>query len=118
MIINLIIRGFTPEQGVWEGCFPLLGVPWLKDVNWLFREILHPMDGRTNLFERFFLHGNKSLHGLLHNKPKPTHYDEYLRQCLLWNPLFTTPHGLVLGFRYWLAWGKITKAPDNSLKTW
>ena len=45
------------------GMLSLLRCAWSKDVNGYlgnFSEYLHLMDGRTNLFRLFFLHGNKS----------------------------------------------------------
>ena len=46
LLSKLLVRGFMPGQEIWKvllldrssDCFPRLGAPWSKDVNWIFRE--------------------------------------------------------------------------------
>ena len=43
---------------------------------------------------------------------------EFLRQPLLWNPLFTDSFDCVLGIRPHLSWGKMDSGPATSVADW
>ena len=129
LLSKLLVRGFMPGQEIWKvllldrcsDCFPRLGAPWSKDVNWIFRENFR-VPSATRWEDKFirtlFAAWKQVLPGLLRNKPNPKHYLEYLRQKIVWNPLFTTSDGFVLGSRQWLSWGKMTEGPAKTVQTW
>ena len=129
LLSKLLIRGFTPGKEIWKillldrcsDCFPRLGAPWSKDVNWIFRENFR-VPAANKWEDRFirtvFSAWKQVLPGLLRNKPKPNHYIEYIRQRIVWNPLFTTSDGSLLGSRQWLSWGKMAEGPAKTVQTW
>ena len=43
---------------------------------------------------------------------------KFLRQPLLWNPLFTDSFDCVLGIRPHLTWGKMDSGPTRSVADW
>ena len=117
LLSKLLVRGFMIAWPL----FRLLSsfrCSMLKDVNRIFRENFWvPLATRweDKFIRTLFSAWKQVLPGLLHNKPNPKHYLEYLRQKIVWNPLFTTSDGLVLGTRQWLSWGKMTgRSCENS----
>ena len=48
----------------------------------------------------------------------PTTEAQFLRQPLLWNPLFTNSSGCILGIRPHLSWGKMDSGPATSMAAW
>ena len=128
LLSNMLIGGFTPGQEIWKvllldrcsDCSPSLGAPWSKDVNWIFRESFRiPSSNRweDKFIRTLFSAWKQVFPGLIDNKPKPKHYIEYLRKRVMWNLLFTISDGLVLGFRRWLSWGKMSEGPAKSVTT-
>ena len=128
LLSKLIIRGFTMGQERWivwllhrcSNFSPSLRAPWSKDANWIFRENFR--EPSSNWWEAKFIRNlfwpwKQVLLGLLHNKPNPRHYVEYLIRRVVWNPLFTTSDGLVMGSRQWLAWGKMSKGSAKLVRT-
>ena len=127
LLAKHVVRGFMPGDELWKKLWlsdirnikPTLGGQWQDSCRWLFNSEF-PIKAQNVGSRRFFtgiLRAWKDIReALLFQLPSTE--AQFLRQLLLWNPLFIDSSDCVLGIRPHLSWGKMDSGPATSVADW
>ena len=127
LLAKHVVRGFMPGNELWKKLWllslrnikPTIGGQWQDSFRWLFN-FDFPIKAHNVGSMRFFtgiLRAWKDIREALLFQ-LPTTEAQFLRQPLLWNPLFTNSSGCILGIRPHLSWGKMDSGPATSVAAW
>ena len=127
LLAKHVVRAFMPGDELWKKLWlwylsnikPTIGGQWQDSFRWLFNFDfpIKPQSVGSRKFFTGILRAWKDIREALLFQLPSTEV-QFLRQPLLWNPLFTDNSGCVLGIRPHLSWGKMDLGPAATVADW
>ncbi|KAH7290355.1 hypothetical protein KP509_30G044200 [Ceratopteris richardii] len=106
LLAKLVVRSLLPGEEGWKKllrnrmtlCAPIVGRPWQGNIRWIFNKELNLVCARG--WENNFINGVWRAWKMIRKglrKAQPKHEEELQREPIVWNELFTTQSGKMLG---------------------
>ena len=127
LLTKHVVRSLLPGQELWKKLWmqhlykvkPSVGGQWKDSLRWFFNadfQLPKSNDGSLRFFNGIFRAWETLRQALVFLPPKS--YHQFMRQPLIWNPLFTDEAACVLGLRPRLSWAAMDSGPARTVADW
>mgnify|MGYP007059119589 FL=1 len=127
LIAKHVVRSLLPGEELWKKLWmrhlhkvkPSVGGQWNDSLRWFFNSdfpLPKSSVGSLRFFNGIFRAWESLRQALVFLPPKS--YHQFMRQPLIWNPLFTDEVACVLGLRPRLSWEALDNGPARTVAEW
>ena len=127
LIAKHVVRSLLPGEELWKKLWmrhlhkvkPSVGGQWNDSLRWFFNSdfpLPKSSVGSLRFFNGIFRAWDSLRQALVFLPPKSFH--QFMRQPLIWNPLFTDEAACVLGLRPRLSWAAMDNGPARTVADW
>ena len=127
LITKHVVRSLLPGDELWKKLWiqhlhkvkPSVGGQWHDSLRWFFNadfQLPKSNAGSLRFFSGIFRAWETLRQALVFLPPK--NYHQFMRQPLIWNPLFTDEAACVLGLRPRLSWAAMDSGPARTVADW